>query len=32
MIVNVFAGWFNQIGLQMSPVMRVVYGLGALSD
>lgn len=31
-ILNVFAGWFNQIGLQMSPVMRVVYGLGALQD
>ena len=32
MILNLFAGWFNQVGLQMSPVMRVVYGLGALSD
>jgi ABC-type amino acid transport substrate-binding protein len=32
MILNVFAGWFNQIGLQMSPVLRVVYGLGALQD
>jgi glutamate/aspartate transport system substrate-binding protein len=32
MILNVFAGWFNRIGLQMSPVMRIVYGLGALSD
>ena len=31
-ILNLFAGWFSQIGLQMSPVMRVVYGLGALSD
>jgi ABC-type amino acid transport substrate-binding protein len=31
-IVNIFAGWFTQIGLQMSPVLRVVYGLGALSD
>ena len=32
MILNVFAGWFNRIGLQMSPVMRIVYGLGSLSD
>jgi ABC-type amino acid transport substrate-binding protein len=31
-ILNLFAGWFSQIGLQMSPVMRVVYGLGSLSD
>jgi ABC-type amino acid transport substrate-binding protein len=31
-ILNLFAGWFNRVGLQMSPVMRVVYGLGALSD
>ncbi|HET8972717.1 MAG TPA: amino acid ABC transporter substrate-binding protein [Pseudolabrys sp.] len=31
-ILNLFAGWFSQIGLQMSPVMRVVFGLGALSD
>lgn len=31
-ILNVFAGWFNRIGLQMSPVMRIVFGLGALSD
>jgi ABC-type amino acid transport substrate-binding protein len=32
MVLNLFAGWFNQIGLQMSPVLRVVYGLGALQD
>jgi glutamate/aspartate transport system substrate-binding protein len=31
-ILNVFAGWFSRIGLQMSPVLRVVYGLGALQD
>ena len=32
MVLNVFARWFSQIGLQMSPALRVVYGLGALSD
>jgi ABC-type amino acid transport substrate-binding protein len=31
-ILNLFAGWFSQVGLQLSPVVRVVYGLGALSD
>src|SRR5215813_7220968 len=31
-ILNVFAGWFSRIGLQMSPVLRVVYGLGSLQD
>jgi len=31
-IVGVFKEWFDQIGLQMSPVLRIVYGLGALSD
>ena len=31
-IVVVFKGWFDRIGLQLGPVLRVVYGLGALSD
>jgi ABC-type amino acid transport substrate-binding protein len=31
-IVAVFNAWFNQIGLQMSPVLRITYGLGSLSD
>src|SRR5262249_35648741 len=31
-ILNVFAAWFSRIGLQMSPVLRIVYALGALQD
>jgi glutamate/aspartate transport system substrate-binding protein len=31
-IVGVFKKWFDQIGLQMSPALRMTYGLGALSD
>ena len=31
-VVAVFNGWFGQVGLQMSPVLRVIYGLGSLSD
>ena len=31
-VVAVFNGWFGQIGLQMSPVLRITYGLGSLSD
>jgi glutamate/aspartate transport system substrate-binding protein len=31
-VVVVFNGWFSQIGLQMSPVLRIMYGLGSLSD
>ena len=31
-VVAVFKGWFDRIGLQMSPVLRIVYGLGSLSD
>jgi glutamate/aspartate transport system substrate-binding protein len=31
-VVGVFKAWFDQIGLQMSPVLRIMYGLGALSD
>jgi glutamate/aspartate transport system substrate-binding protein len=31
-VVAVFKGWFDRIGLQLGPVLRIVYGLGALSD
>jgi len=31
-VLTVFQTWFDRIGLQMSPVLRVMYGLGALSD
>jgi glutamate/aspartate transport system substrate-binding protein len=31
-VVAIFNGWFGQVGLQMSPVLRVMYGLGSLSD
>ena len=31
-VVAIFNGWFGQIGLQMSPVLRIMYGLGSLSD
>jgi len=31
-IVGVFQAWFERIGLQMSPVLRIVYGLGSLSE
>ena len=31
-IVGVFKAWFERIGLQISPVLRIMYGLGALSD
>jgi len=31
-IVAIFKGWFDRIGMQMSPVLRIVYGLGSLSD
>jgi ABC-type amino acid transport substrate-binding protein len=31
-IVGVFKKWFDRVGLQMSPVVRIMYGLGALSD
>jgi glutamate/aspartate transport system substrate-binding protein len=31
-VVAVFQAWFDRIGLQMSPVLRIMYGLGALSD
>jgi glutamate/aspartate transport system substrate-binding protein len=31
-VVAIFQSWFDRIGLQMSPVLRIVYGLGSLSD
>jgi glutamate/aspartate transport system substrate-binding protein len=31
-IVAIFKGWFDQVGLQLGPVLRVIYGLGAVSD
>jgi ABC-type amino acid transport substrate-binding protein len=31
-IVAVFKAWFDRAGLPMSPVLRIMYGLGALSD
>jgi ABC-type amino acid transport substrate-binding protein len=31
-IVGVFQAWFDRIGMQMSPVLRIVYGLGSLSE
>jgi glutamate/aspartate transport system substrate-binding protein len=31
-IVAVYKRWFDQIGLQLGPALRVVYGLGALAD
>jgi ABC-type amino acid transport substrate-binding protein len=31
-VVGVFRFWFERIGLQMSPALRIVYGLGSLSD
>lgn len=31
-VVPVFRSWFDRIGLQMSPVLRIMYGLGALSN
>ncbi|MFZ0622903.1 MAG: amino acid ABC transporter substrate-binding protein [Pseudolabrys sp.] len=31
-VVVIFKGWFDRIGMQMSPVLRIMYGLGSLSD
>jgi glutamate/aspartate transport system substrate-binding protein len=31
-IAIIFRAWFDQIGLRMGPVMRVMYAFGALSD
>jgi len=31
-VVAIFQAWFDRIGLQMSPVLRIMYGLGSLSD
>jgi glutamate/aspartate transport system substrate-binding protein len=31
-VVAVYRGWFDQVGLPMGPVQRIMYGLGALSE
>jgi len=31
-VVGVFKSWFDRVGLQLSPVLRIMYGLGSLSD
>ncbi|HEY6858774.1 MAG TPA: hypothetical protein VI358_03195, partial [Pseudolabrys sp.] len=31
-VVAVFKAWFDRIGLQLNPVLRIMYGLGSLSD
>jgi ABC-type amino acid transport substrate-binding protein len=31
-VVGIFQAWFDRVGLQMSPVLRITYGLGSLSD
>ncbi len=31
-IIGIFKAWFDRIGLQLGPVLRVVYGMGSLSD
>ncbi|MGA7011109.1 MAG: transporter substrate-binding domain-containing protein, partial [Pseudolabrys sp.] len=31
-VIVVFKAWFDRVGLQMSPVLRIMYGLGAMSD
>jgi glutamate/aspartate transport system substrate-binding protein len=31
-VVGIFKAWFDRIGLQMSPVLKIMYGLGSLSD
>ena len=31
-VVGIFKSWFDRFGLQMSPVLRIMYGLGSLSD
>lgn len=31
-VVVIFKGWFDRIGMQISPVLRIMYGLGSLSD
>jgi len=31
-IAGIFNGWFARIGLQSTPVLKIMYGLGALSD
>ncbi|MDD1748458.1 MAG: amino acid ABC transporter substrate-binding protein, partial [Methanothrix sp.] len=31
-IVGVFKGWFDRVGLQLGPVQRIMYGMGALPE
>jgi glutamate/aspartate transport system substrate-binding protein len=31
-VAGIFEKWFHGVGLQVSPVMRVMYGLGALNE
>src|SRR5262249_7929096 len=31
-MVGVYKAWFDRIGRQMNPLLRIMYGLGALSD
>lgn len=31
-VAGIFRFWFDRVGLQMSPVLRIMYGLGALSN
>jgi len=31
-IIPIFKGWFDRVGMQMGPVLRIMYGLGSLSD
>ena len=31
-VATVFKNWFERVGLQMTPALRVLYGLGALSN
>lgn len=31
-VVALFQFWFDRVGLQMSPVLRIMYGLGSLSE
>lgn len=31
-VVGIFRKWLDGIGLQMSPVLRTMYGLGALTE
>jgi ABC-type amino acid transport substrate-binding protein len=31
-IITLVNGWFGKIGIQTGPILRIIYGLGALSD